>query len=71
MANEWILDVLADLSAFAEQNGLAGLERQIELAARAAETDMKRVQGIALNEAGQGIGHVGHLHRAAAESTNA
>ncbi|MCZ0811540.1 MAG: hypothetical protein ACQEVT_03615 [Pseudomonadota bacterium] len=29
MKNEWILDVLADLEAFARQNGLAALATQL------------------------------------------
>ncbi|RKT27732.1 hypothetical protein BXY70_3082 [Roseovarius halotolerans] len=29
MKNEWILDVLADLEAFARQNGLPALARQL------------------------------------------
>ena len=71
MANEWILDVLADLSAFAEQNGLPALERQLALAAEAAEMDLNGIRGVSLTESGQGIGHVGIHHRVAAESTNA
>jgi hypothetical protein len=30
MKNEWVLDVLADLRAFAQQNGLPALADQIE-----------------------------------------
>lgn len=46
MSNDWILDVLADLHSFAEQNGLPALAAEIvrtrdvaavEIASRAAE----------------------------------
>ncbi len=32
MANDWMLDVLADLKAFAESNGLGATERQLDQA---------------------------------------
>jgi hypothetical protein len=40
MANEWILDVISDLKAFAERNGLPGLADQLETAADVAWVDL-------------------------------
>lgn len=67
MANEWILEVLTDLTAFAEQNDLPALERQLVLAKRVAEIDLGSNHGMSPHSTGQGIGHVGILHRATAE----
>lgn len=42
MQYEWILDVLADLRAFARTNGLARLAERLDEAARAAEEEIAR-----------------------------
>ena len=67
MANEWILDVLADLATFAEKNDLHALERQLVITKKVAEADLSANQGMSPHSTGQGIGHVGSLHRATAE----
>ena len=40
MKYEWILDVLADLNAFAELNGLEALAHQLEDTRRVASTEI-------------------------------
>lgn len=69
MANDWILDVLADLRDFAAKNGLGLTEHQLNQALVAVETDLASMQGIAQGTA-RGMGHVGELSRPAAESRN-
>lgn len=69
MANEWILDVLVDLTSFAEKNDLDALTRQLVLARQVAEIDLGVNHGMSPHSTGQGIGHVGILHRAVAESS--
>lgn len=64
MANDWIIDVLSDLEAFAAKNGLPALERQLcitrETALREVGlSDARLGQGIA----GHGIDDFGRLHR--------
>jgi len=67
MANEWILEVLADLTTFAEKNDLHALERQLVLTSQVAELDISANHGMSPHSTGQGIGHVGLLHRATTE----
>lgn len=43
MQNEWILDVLADLKGFADQNGMATLAEQLADARRAAGVELARM----------------------------
>jgi len=71
MANEWILEVLTDLTTFAEHNDLPALEQQLILAKRVAQIDLGTVHGMSLHTTGQGIGHVGSIHRATAGGRNA
>jgi hypothetical protein len=40
MANDWILDVLADLKHFAAKNDLSALAAQLELAGAVAEREI-------------------------------
>ena len=69
MANDWILDVLADLRDFAGKNGLGLTERHLNQALVAVADDLASMQGIAHGTA-QSIGHVGELSRSVAESQN-
>ena len=71
MANEWILDVLADLNAFAHDNEMPRLARQLARTADAARQDMVMDHSNAPSAAGQGIEHVGILHRATSECGDA
>ena len=66
MANDWMLDVLADLKTFAERNGLGATERQLDLAMVVVETELESLQGMAQGTA-RGIGHVGEFHRPVTE----
>ena len=69
MANEWILDVLTDLSTFAEANDLPKLERQLRFAMDAALQDLASGQGMTPDVAQRGI-DVGSLHRSFTEGPN-
>ena len=64
MANEWILDVLADLTDFAEKNGLPALERQLRSSAEVAALEVASVHGMAHGTARRGLYDAGSLHRA-------
>ncbi|MBS0564116.1 MAG: hypothetical protein JSR87_06495 [Proteobacteria bacterium] len=45
MQNQWILDVLHDLRAFATLNGFDDLSRQIDLTLAAAASDLAKASG--------------------------
>jgi len=71
MANEWILDVLADLKTFARNNGLTSVasgldDLTIVAAAELASMDMTTPSGVQ-----QEVGHAGYLLRANGEGRNA
>ena len=71
MTKDWILDVLADLQAFAGKNDLTALERQLAVAAKVATRDLASNQ-IAAPGAAQGdVGHAGIIHRAIARGPDA
>ena len=64
MQNEWIIDVLGDLRAFAADNDLPGLASQIEEALMVASVEI--AQDIVASP--KAVGHeraVGTVHRAA------
>ena len=71
MANDWILDVLRDLTTFAEKNGLPALERQLIAASDTALLELETGAGLPQNVAPRGIHHAGILHRLSAEGPNA
>ncbi len=71
MTNEWIIDVLADLTAFATKNGMTGLERQLGAAALVAKQEMASAQSISPQAATRSLSHAGILHRATAGGPNA
>ena len=60
MANDWMLDVLADLKAFAESNGLGATERQLDMAMITVSNELASLQGIAQ---GTAQSHVREFHR--------
>lgn len=70
MADNWILDVLADLKAFATQNGLSSSERQLDRTMIVVSNEIASVQGIARESARRGIVHAGTIHRPTGESAN-
>ena len=45
MQNEWILDVLSDLRAFAERNGLSRLAEEFDLTRRRAALELAALDG--------------------------
>ena len=69
MANDWMLDVLADLKAFAESNGLGATERQLSQTMATVENELHGLQGVAAGT-GRSVGHVGELFRPIAEGRN-
>lgn len=71
MTNEWMLDVLADLRTFSNENGLEATGKQLDLVMALAAAEIASVQGMAHNAARQGLGDVGRLYREAPESGNA
>lgn len=62
MANDWMLDVLADLKSFAESNGLGATERQLDQAMIIVANEIATMRGVAQGTA-QGVGHVREFHR--------
>ena len=71
MSHNWILDVLADLKAFAQQNELVALAEQLDDATLIAATELaSKDAGAPLAATGDGR-NAGTLHRAAAQSGNA
>ena len=71
MTNEWMLDVLADLRTFSQENGLDVTGRQIDLVVAVAAAEIASMQGIAHETAPWGIGDAGRYHRQTAKSENA
>ena len=66
MANDWMLDVLADLKSFAESNGLAVTERHLDQVINTVADELASMQGMAQGTA-RGIGHVREFHRPVTE----
>jgi len=64
MANEWILDVLADLRTFAAQNGLPALAHGIDDLSIVAAAEIASGEGVAPSLAHVDTGYAGHLLRA-------
>ncbi len=71
MTNDWILDVIADLQAFARKNGLSALEQQLDVAAQVAAQELASSHIVAPGAAQGDVGHVRILHRATAGGPNA
>jgi len=69
MANDWMLDVLADLKSFAESNGLAATERQLDQAMITVADELATMREVARGTA-QGVGHVREFHRPVTGSRN-
>lgn len=71
MANDWILDVLQDLTTFARKNGYDELERQLVAASETAAIEIDAGAGLPQNVVVRGLSHAGILHRCAAAGSNA
>ena len=63
MANDWILDVLADLTEFARKGGLPALERQLRATANVARLEIASTQGMMCPKAHQGAQYAGSFDR--------
>ena len=70
MANDWIIDVLADLTELARKNGLPALERQLRDTVMIASLELASTQGIAGEAARRGVQDAGSLYRRPPESRN-
>jgi predicted transcriptional regulator len=70
MTNEWMLDVLTDLRAFSVENGLDVTGKQLDHVMAVAAAEIASMQGIAQNQAQQGIGDAGEFYRPFAEGRN-
>ena len=70
MANEWILDVLADLSEFAHRSGLPALERQLRVSTDVANLEIASIAGMAQEHAQRGIADARAIGRPLTEGRN-
>ena len=64
MANDWIIDVLADLKTYAKKNGLSVLAHQLEHTTLIAAAERASAHGKAPGTANWDIGDTGKHHRA-------
>lgn len=71
MANDWIIDVLADLKTYAAQNGLSALAGQLDDATLIAATEIASTEGGAPEKANWEIGSTGRIYRTSATRENA
>jgi hypothetical protein len=62
MANDWILDVLADLKTYARKNGLSALAEQLEETTLLAATEIASAEGKAPLAAMQNAGTTGYVY---------
>ena len=63
MKHDWILDVLADLKVFAQENGLATLAEQLDDAELVAANEISSMQVGEPSTAAGNAGKAGSLHR--------
>ena len=63
MTNDWILDVLADLRAFAHQNNLPRLAAQIEGTALVAAAELASAEAGCRAALLEDVGHAGRVLR--------
>jgi hypothetical protein len=64
MANEWILDVLADLKTFARNNGLPAVAHGLDDLSVVAAAEIASTEGDAPRAAHVEAGYAGHVLRA-------
>ena len=67
MANEWIVDVLVDLQAFAQRNGLPALDQTLTDTITVAKGELASAQGMMPPSGRLDRDHAGSLHRATAQ----
>ena len=63
MANDWIIDVLADLKTFASENGLLALASQLDETAMIAAAEIASHEVSRREIAGWDVGRTGREHR--------
>lgn len=71
MGHNWIIDVLADLKAFAQENDLALLAGQLDEAALIARAEIASMAAIAPNSVRGDVVDFGRVSRAAGASGRA
>ncbi len=62
MANDWILDVIADLKTYAKKNGLPALADQLDETLLIAATEIASAEGKAPQAAMQNAGTAGYVY---------
>jgi len=63
MANDWIIDVLADLKAYATKNGLSALAAQLDDASLVAAAEIASLEGRGPETADWDVGNTERNHR--------
>ena len=63
MANDWIIDVLADLRTYAASNGLTALAGQLDDATLIAATEIASAKDKAPEMANWEVGNTGRIYR--------
>ncbi len=71
MANDWIIDVLADLKTYAKKNGLSVLAKQLEETTLIAATEIASAQERAPETANWELGDTGRYYRTITARENA
>lgn len=71
MANDWIIDVIADLKTYATKNGLSALAQQLDDTALIAAAEIASSHEKALDTANWDIGNTGRTNRKYTERENA
>lgn len=66
MANDWIIDVLADLKSFAAENGLPTLASQLDETALIAAAELSSNESAAAEVVSWEVGQPGRHHRTVA-----
>ena len=63
MRDDWIIDVLADLCAFARQNNLPRLAAQIEAASLVAAAELVAADKECIEALAEDVSHAGRVRR--------
>jgi len=71
MANDWIIDVLADLRTYADSNGLFALAGQLDDATLIAATEIASKEGKAPETVNWEVGKTGRIYRSVATRESA
>ena len=71
MANDWIIDVLADLKTYATKNGLGALSHQLDKSSLIATSEIAASAEKALETTKIEVGKTGRVYRAFADRENA